>query len=68
MPSEGLGFSELLGLGVAVAAALAAGTALGWLVDTLAGTFPLFVIVGLALGLVGACAYAIVEFKKFLKT
>ena len=68
MASDGLGLSELLGLGAVAAAVLAVGLALGWLVDTVVGTFPIGLFVGLALGIVGACSYAVVEFRKFLKT
>jgi F0F1-type ATP synthase assembly protein I len=66
--SEGLELSELLGLGAGIAALLAVGMALGWGLDKLAGTSPIFVVVGLALGVVGACAYTVVEFRKFLST
>ncbi len=66
--SEGLGLSDLLGLGAVAAVVLAVGIGAGWLVDSLAGTFPVFLFVGLAGGIVGACSYAIVEFRKFLKT
>lgn len=65
--SEGLGFSELLGLGLGAAATLAVAMGLGWLVDSLAGTFPVFLFIGLALGVVGSVSYATVEFRKYLK-
>jgi len=68
MASEGVGFSELLSLGVGIAAQLAVGMALGWLVDSLADTFPLFALIGLGLGIVGACVYTITEFRKYLGT
>jgi F0F1-type ATP synthase assembly protein I len=66
MAADGLGLSDLLGLGAGLAALLVAGMGLGWLVDTLAHTFPIFVFIGLGLGIVGACAYTIVEFRKYL--
>jgi hypothetical protein len=64
--SEGIGFSELLGLGFGAAVTIAVGIGLGWLVDSLVGTFPLFLFIGLALGVVGAVSFAVVEFRKFL--
>ena len=68
MPDESLGWSTLLGMGAVIAAQLVAGLALGWLVDALAGTTPIFLLVGLLLGLAGAISYTIVEFRKYLKT
>ena len=68
MPDESLGWSTLLGMGAVIAAQLVAGLALGWLVDALAGTTPIFLLVGLLLGLAGATSYTIVEFRKYLKT
>ena len=55
-------------MGAVIAAQLVAGLALGWLVDALAGTTPIFLLVGLLLGLAGAISYTIVEFRKYLKT
>lgn len=68
MPGEPLGWSTLLGMGAVIAAQLVAGLALGWLVDTLADTAPVFLLVGLLLGIVGAISYTVVEFRKYLKT
>jgi F0F1-type ATP synthase assembly protein I len=53
-------------LGLGIAAPLVAAMALGWLVDSLADTFPVFVLAGLGLGIVAACAYAVIEFRKLL--
>jgi F0F1-type ATP synthase assembly protein I len=63
-----LGWSTLLGMGTAIAAQLVAGLGLGWLVDWLAGTTPIFVIIGLFLGIAAAVSYTVVEFRKYLKT
>jgi len=65
---DGMGMSDLLSLGVGIAAPLVAGLALGWLVDSLADSFPIFVFIGLGLGIVGACAYTVVMFRKYLST
>jgi len=53
-------------MGVTIAALLVVGVALGWLFDWLFDTFPIFVIVGLALGIGGACSYTVVQFRKYL--
>jgi F0F1-type ATP synthase assembly protein I len=53
---------------VVLAALFAVCVALGWLVDSLLDTSPIFVLVGLALGIIAACWYAVSEFRKFLKT
>jgi F0F1-type ATP synthase assembly protein I len=55
-------------MGAVIAAQLVAGLALGWLVDVLADTTPIFLLVGLLLGIVGAISYTVVEFRKYLKT
>ena len=59
--------TTLLGLGAATAAILVLGLGLGWLVDRVVNTFPAFIMVGLALGIVGAGVYIYTKFKTFLK-
>jgi F0F1-type ATP synthase assembly protein I len=59
--------TTLLGLGAATAGILLGGLGLGWLVDQRAGTLPVFTLVGLALGIVGAGVYIYTTFTKFLK-
>jgi F0F1-type ATP synthase assembly protein I len=54
-------------MGTVVAGLLVAGLALGWLADDLLQTFPIFALVGLVLGIAGACRYTYVEFRRFLK-
>ncbi|MBN9620541.1 MAG: AtpZ/AtpI family protein [Actinobacteria bacterium] len=65
---QSLGWSDLLGLGIVIAAQLVAGLGLGWLVDDLAGTSPIFLLIGLLLGLAGAVSYTVVKFREYLKT
>jgi ATP synthase protein I len=67
VPEEPLGWSTLLGMGAVVAAELVAGLALGWLVDRLAGTTPVFLLVGVLLGIGAAVSYTVVEFRKYLR-
>ena len=57
MPAEGPSWSTLLGMGVVIAAQLVAGLALGWVVDHFSGTTPIFLLVGLLLGIAGAITY-----------
>ena len=59
--------STLLGLGAATAAILVVGLGVGWLVDFVVNTLPVFTLVGLALGIVGAGGYLYTKFAQFLK-
>jgi F0F1-type ATP synthase assembly protein I len=61
-----LGWPELLGMGIVTAAVLVAGLGIGWLIDDLAGTTPIFIMIGLALGIVGAVAYIVTKFRTYL--
>jgi F0F1-type ATP synthase assembly protein I len=54
-------------MGAVLAALFAAGVVVGWVVDSFLGTTPVFVFVGLALGIATACWYAVTEFRKYLK-
>jgi F0F1-type ATP synthase assembly protein I len=67
-PDRSLGWSELLGMGGVIAAELVAGLGLGWLIDTLADTTPIFLLIGLLLGIAAAVGYTVVEFRKYLKS
>jgi F0F1-type ATP synthase assembly protein I len=61
-------WQELLGMGAVIAAVIAVGMGLGWVVDEIVNTVPIFILVGLALGIVGATAYTVTQFRKFLKS
>jgi F0F1-type ATP synthase assembly protein I len=67
MTRDAPGWSTLLGIGMVNALMFAAGVALGWLADRLLHTFPILVIVGLTLGIVGGVSYTVVQFRTFLK-
>lgn len=67
-PDRTLGWSELLGMGAVIAAELVAGLALGWLVDSLAGTGPVFLLIGLLLGIEAGVIYTVVQFRKYLRS
>jgi F0F1-type ATP synthase assembly protein I len=64
---ESPSLGTLLGIGITTAGVLAAGLALGWLVDALLGTIPIFIFVGLVLGIVGAVSYVVIQFRTYLK-
>ncbi len=66
MAPESPSLLTLLGMGVVVAAQLAAATVIGLLLDAVLGTGPILTIVGLAVGLTGAVAYVINAFRRFL--
>jgi F0F1-type ATP synthase assembly protein I len=68
VPDESFGWPTLLGMGAVIAVELLVGLGLGWLVDKLLGTGPVFLLIGLVLGVVGAVCYTVVEFRKYLKT
>jgi F0F1-type ATP synthase assembly protein I len=55
-------------MGAASAGILAVGLGAGWLVDSFAGTTPIFIMVGLALGILGAGAHIVTTFRRYLKT
>lgn len=70
MPDESgpsVGWSTLLGMGSVVAAVLLVGLGLGWLADSFAHTEPIFLLVGLLIGIAGAVIYTVVAFRKYLK-
>lgn len=59
--------SSLLSFGLSIAVLLVLGFGLGWLVDTLVGSLPLFTLIGLALGIVGASLFVYGQMKRYLK-
>jgi F0F1-type ATP synthase assembly protein I len=64
---ESPGLASVLGLGAVTALILVIGLGLGWFVDRLLHTFPIFALIGLALGIVGAGRYTYVAFRKIFK-
>lgn len=67
MAPESPSWQSLLGMGAVIAAVLALGMGLGWLVDSIADTTPVFIMIGLLVGVVGAVTYTVNEFKQVLK-
>jgi F0F1-type ATP synthase assembly protein I len=55
-------------MGAVIAAQLVVGLAIGWLIDHLADTTPVFLLVGMLLGIAGAIAYTVVQFRKYLRS
>ena len=65
MDSSGPDLGDLLSMGLTLALCVAIGFGLGWLVDRPFGTFPIFALVGLGLGVVAATLYVIILFRRF---
>jgi F0F1-type ATP synthase assembly protein I len=58
---------ELIGVGSGIAGLIAGGLLLGWFIDTRLHTLPVFIFVGLAVGITAACFYAYAKFRSFMK-
>lgn len=56
----------LLGLGSTAVVLVVGGMAAGWFVDSRLGSFPVVALIGLALGIAGACWHTYREFRKLL--
>lgn len=65
--SQGLTWAGLLSLGTVSALMLVVGFGLGWWADGLFNTFPIMVLVGIALGIAGAVCFTFVRIRSFLK-
>lgn len=59
--------SAYLGIGTAAAGAVVAGGAVGFAVDEGLGTLPVFIFVGLTVGIVGACVFVWSRFRDSLR-
>jgi F0F1-type ATP synthase assembly protein I len=64
--SQSPGGSELLGLGAAIAGAMIVPLVAGALIDGALRTGPIFLIIGVAVGIVGASVTAILRIKRYL--
>ena len=65
MNSSGPELGDLLSMGLTLALCVIVGFGLGWLGDLATGTFPLISMVGLALGVVLATIYVVMQFKRY---
>lgn len=59
--------STLLSFGLTTAACLVVGLGLGWVVDLTLDTLPMFLLVGLGLGIVATCLYIYRQIRATLK-
>ncbi len=66
-PREAPSWSTLLGMGTVSAALFAVGLGLGWWLDSILHTFPVMVLIGIAVGIVAGASYTIVKVRTFLK-
>jgi F0F1-type ATP synthase assembly protein I len=64
--SQSPGGGELLGLGAAIAGAMIVPLVAGALIDGAFRTGPIFLIIGVAVGIVGASMTAILRIKRYL--
>ena len=65
---ESLGWSSLLGMGAATAAILVVGLGVGMAGRQSGEHVPIFLMIGLALGIVGAVSFIVVKFRTYLDT
>jgi len=63
--SSGPELGDLLSMGLTLALCVIVGFGLGWLGDLATGTFPLISMVGLALGVVLATIYVVMQIKRY---
>jgi F0F1-type ATP synthase assembly protein I len=63
----GLRGRDLIGLGGLLAGAVIAGLVLGYLLDEVAGTAPVGVLVGIALGILAGCIGFVVKVRAALR-
>jgi F0F1-type ATP synthase assembly protein I len=59
--------ASLIGMGSTVVVLVVGGVGLGWWLDSLWHTLPVFVFIGLAVGMVSAWLFAYAKLRKFLK-
>ena len=58
---------DLIGLGGLVAACVVAGLVLGWLVDEWLGTLPVFILVGIAVGVAAGAVGVWFRLRPYLR-
>jgi len=66
MDGDGPGTSDLITMGIALAACLVVTFGLGWLIDLRLGTFPGFALAGFLLGIVTDGFYVYRQSKRFM--
>ncbi|MDQ2724857.1 MAG: AtpZ/AtpI family protein [Acidimicrobiales bacterium] len=64
-PGSGPGIMAFAGLGLLNAVCLLVGMGVGWFVDSTVGTLPLFLFVGLILGIVAGVVATRAELRRF---
>ena len=65
MTRETPSWLSLFGMGAATALLLVAGLGAGWIADRFLHTLPIFTLIGLVIGVIGAGRFVYVEFHKF---
>jgi F0F1-type ATP synthase assembly protein I len=67
MPPQQPSIGSLIGIGSTVVVLVVGGVGLGWWLDSVLRTLPVFVFVGLGIGITSAWFYAYAKLRKFLK-
>jgi F0F1-type ATP synthase assembly protein I len=65
MPSKPPSPLLLVGVGSGLVAMIIGGMAVGWVIDANAHDFPVFTLVGLAVGIIAASSYLYSMFRRF---
>lgn len=58
---------QLIGMGSTLAGLVAGGMLLGWFIDSQVGTFPIFALIGLLVGMFSAAFQGYSMFRKFTR-
>ena len=66
-PSGRPSIVSLIGIGSTAVGLVVGGVGLGWWLDSLLHTVPVFVFIGLAIGMVSSWLFAYATLRKFLK-
>jgi F0F1-type ATP synthase assembly protein I len=66
-PSGRPSVASLIGIGSTVVILVVGGVGLGWWLDSVLHTVPVFVFIGLAIGMASAWIFAYAKLRKFLK-
>lgn len=66
-PSGRPSIVSLIGIGSTVVGLVVGGVGLGWWLDSVLHTLPVFVFIGLAIGMVSSWLFAYATLRKFLK-
>lgn len=58
---------QLIGMGSSIVGFVVLGLVLGWWADNALDTTPVFILIGLALGVLGAIVSSVMQFRTYMK-